>query len=242
MSDLGRALPAQSIAAMFGPPEPPSGVAYFDKARTLLGKNEGLDRGVIQEYLRNGGVNLDPATTAWCAAFINASLQQEGYEGTGSNMARSFATYGEAVDKPQRGDLAVFSREGQPNSPLGHVGFFDGYDENGKIRVLGGNQSDSVRLSSYAPDRLLAFRRPIKGGGPSMNAKNPSGPTPAGTPLPSAPAPSSLASTPPLSVPEGTSLASFFTATPAQQPRVDTQARAKADRLRREALYADPFA
>lgn len=127
-------------------------------ASTLIGKGEVPDRDTIKEYLANGGVNLDPATTAWCAAFVNATLGQTGGKGTGSNLARSFLNWGEAVDKPQKGDVAVFSR-GNPNGPYGHVGFFEGYNPDGSIKVLGGNQGNAVSIASYAPNRLLGFRR-----------------------------------------------------------------------------------
>jgi len=39
------------------------------------------------------------------------------------------------------------------------VGFFQGYDDDGNIKVLGGNQSDSVSVQSYPSSRLLGFRR-----------------------------------------------------------------------------------
>lgn len=132
-------------------------------AGTMLGKREVPDRAALQDYLTTGGANLDPATTAWCAAFVNATLKQSGMTGTGSNLARSFLNYGEGVDTPTKGDIAVFSR-GDPNGPYGHVGFFEGYGPDGKIRVLGGNQGDSVSVAEYGPERLLGFRRPSAGG------------------------------------------------------------------------------
>ncbi|MGL4309161.1 MAG: TIGR02594 family protein [Paracoccaceae bacterium] len=132
----------------------------FQLAGKQIGLTERDQRAAIQDYLTTGGANLDPATTAWCAAFVNATLEQTGVKGTGSNMARSFLDWGQEVSDPQRGDLAVFSR-GDPNGPYGHVGFFDGYNPDGTIRVLGGNQGaeGSVSLSNYSPDRLLGFRR-----------------------------------------------------------------------------------
>lgn len=137
-------------------------------AAKQLGMSETTQRQALQEYMSNGGVNLDPAVTAWCAAYVNATLQQAGYEGTGSNMARSFLEWGEAVEQPQRGDLAVFSR-GDPSGPYGHVGFFDGYNPDGSLRILGGNQGDAVSVSTYGADRLLGFRRP-EGGWNGQNA------------------------------------------------------------------------
>ncbi len=130
----------------------------FQLAASQLGLNENDQRAAIQDYLTTGGVNLDPATTAWCAAFVGATLKQSGMEGTGSNMARSYLNWGQEVKDPQRGDVAVFSR-GDPNGPYGHVGFFDGYNEDGTIRVLGGNQGDSVSYANYGADSLLGFRR-----------------------------------------------------------------------------------
>ena len=130
----------------------------LDIAAAQIGLNETTKAAALTDYLHNGGVNLDPATTAWCAAFVNATLAQSGQKGTGSNMARSFLDWGQAVDQPQPGDIAVFSR-GDPNGPYGHVGFFQGYNPDGTIRVLGGNQGDAVGVSSYSPNALLGFRR-----------------------------------------------------------------------------------
>lgn len=127
-------------------------------ASSTLGMNENEQNAALQEYLKNGGANLDPATTAWCAAFVNATLGKAGMKGTGSNMARSFLDWGQEVSDPRRGDLAIFTR-GDPNGPFGHVGFFDGYNEDGTIRVLGGNQGDAVSIANYSPETLLGFRR-----------------------------------------------------------------------------------
>jgi len=112
---------------------------------------------LIRKYLKDGGVGLNPAEKAWCAAAVNSSLAQSGYKGTGSDMARSFLNWGEATDAPKVGDLAVFSR-GDPKGPYGHVGYFQGYDEKGNIKVLGGNQGGGVNVSSFPKDRLLGFR------------------------------------------------------------------------------------
>jgi len=135
----------------------------FSLAGQQIGLSEREQNAALQEYMQNGGVNLDPATTAWCAAFVNATLGQAGMQGTGSNMARSFLDWGMETQQPQRGDLAIFTR-GDPNGPYGHVGFFDGYNEDGTIRVLGGNQGDSVSLANYSPDSLLGFRTAGEGG------------------------------------------------------------------------------
>jgi len=130
----------------------------FDIAAAQIGLNEGNKKAALTDYLQTGGQNLDPATTAWCAAFVDATLQQSGGKGTGALNARSYMDWGQEVSEPQRGDVAVFSR-GDPNGWQGHVGFFDSYNPDGSINVLGGNQGDSVSVSSYGSDRLLGFRR-----------------------------------------------------------------------------------
>jgi uncharacterized protein (TIGR02594 family) len=129
----------------------------YQIATSMLGSHEHVNHSALTTYLKNGGVNLDPEKQAWCAAFVNASLQQAGVQGSGSNMARSLLNVGTATDKPNVGDIAVFSRGGA-NSGLGHVGFFQGYTPDGKIRVLAGNQGDSVSEGAVSPDRLLGFR------------------------------------------------------------------------------------
>jgi uncharacterized protein (TIGR02594 family) len=129
-------------------------------AASMLGKSEGPDHAALTEYLKNGGANLDPATTAWCAAFVNSTLGQAGLKGTGSNLAKSFLNYGQATDKPQKGDIAVFSR-GDPNGPYGHVGFFDSVNPDGTIRVLAGNQGNAVSYGNQPAANLLGYRHPI---------------------------------------------------------------------------------
>lgn len=130
----------------------------FQLAAQQIGLNEGDQKAALSDYLNTGGQNLDPATTAWCAAFVNATLNQSGAQGTNKLNARSYLDWGTPVDEPQRGDVAVFSR-GDPNGWQGHVGFFDGYNDDGTIRVLGGNQKDAVSIASYDANSLLGFRR-----------------------------------------------------------------------------------
>ena len=131
-------------------------IAAYESLASQMGLDENAQHAALSDYLTTGGVNLDPAVAAWCAGAVNAALEHSGGKGTGSNMARSFMNWGQPVDQPQKGDIAVFSRG---TGPQGHVGFFDGYNPDGSIRVLGGNQGNKVQVSSFSPDRLLGFRR-----------------------------------------------------------------------------------
>lgn len=128
-------------------------------AQSMLGRGEISHRDALKDYLTTGGENLDPATTAWCAAFVNASLGQGGIKGTGSNLARSFLEWGQAVDTPAEGDVVVLSRGADPT--YGHVGFYAGLNPDGTVRVLGGNQGRQgvVSYANFPTRRVLGYRR-----------------------------------------------------------------------------------
>lgn len=140
---------------MVAAPNSPLGLAA-----SQIGLNERDQNVALQEYLANGGVNLDPAVTAWCAAFVNATLAQSGQQGTGSNMARSFLEWGQAVDPGQvaPGDVMVLPR-GDPNGPYGHVGIVEVVNPDGTVTLIGGNQGDAVSRQSYSIADALGFRR-----------------------------------------------------------------------------------
>lgn len=95
--------------------------------------------------------------TAWCSAFVNWCVEQAGVEGTNSAWARSWndVPWGEEEDRaaPRVGSIVVFRRFNS-NTDGGHVGFFVA-DKGSKVRVLGGNQSNSVREQDYPKDGFM---------------------------------------------------------------------------------------
>ena len=95
---------------------------------------------------------------SWCSSFVNWSLAQVGIPGTGSALARSWLEWGEPLEKPVPGCIAVLSRE-DPTGWKGHVGFYLRH-EAGQIVLLGGNQLDCVCENSYPADTLLGYRWP----------------------------------------------------------------------------------
>lgn len=145
--------------------------AWLQIARREVGQTEkepGNNQRIL-EYLAT--TTLDPASkatdaTPWCAAFVNWCLTMGGKTGNGSAWALSWATYGQAVTTPAVGDLVVFSRKAGGTTG-GHVGFFLA-DEGTRVRVLGGNQSNSVSEASYPKNgklgsmtySVVAYRRP----------------------------------------------------------------------------------
>ena len=139
-----------------------AGTRALEIARSVIGQAEGKDRAALTDYLKTGGANLDPATTAWCAAFVNATLAKAGMRGTGSNMARSFLDYGSPVETPAAGDIAVY-RRGDPKGPYGHVGFVESVDpRTGTVNLLAGNQGNAVTVRQMALEDALGYRRPVE--------------------------------------------------------------------------------
>ncbi|MGZ8286880.1 MAG: TIGR02594 family protein [Allosphingosinicella sp.] len=90
-------------------------------------------------------------STPWCSAFVNWCLARAGIAGTDSGWARSWAQWGEPIDPPRLGAVAVWAR-GRPSADgrvvTGHVAFFV-EDRGDSLLVLGGNQSDRVCLKAY---------------------------------------------------------------------------------------------
>lgn len=121
-------------------------------------ENNAGQRGDLMSFFRQNGINVDPQMTAWCAAFVNAVLATNGIKGTGSLAARSFLNFGQdAGSNPQNGDIVVLKRGN--NDAQGHVGFFQGFDQRGNVKVLGGNQGDKVSTQTFNRDDVLGFRR-----------------------------------------------------------------------------------
>lgn len=84
--------------------------------------------------------------TPWCAAFANWCLERAGKKGSRSAGSQSFLDqkYFKQTSEPKTGDLAIFTcydLVSKKSLGLGHVGFFKEKLADGRIGVLGGNQS-----------------------------------------------------------------------------------------------------
>ncbi|WP_019617196.1 SH3 domain-containing C40 family peptidase [Psychromonas ossibalaenae] len=115
------------------------------------------DNSRIVEYLKSTSLGTpynENDETAWCSAFVNWCVESSGYEGTDSAWARDWLNWGERTNNPEKGDIVVFSR-----GDGGHVGFYI-EENNNEIIVLGGNQSNAVKISPYPRSRVLGYRKP----------------------------------------------------------------------------------
>jgi uncharacterized protein (TIGR02594 family) len=111
---------------------------------------------LVAEARRYIGGNPTGRSRLWCARFMNMVLQRSGHRGSGSDMARSFASYGQRISGPQVGAIAVMSR----GKRGGHVGVVSGIDPNGNPIVVSGNHNRRVAESVYPRGRVYAYVLP----------------------------------------------------------------------------------
>jgi uncharacterized protein (TIGR02594 family) len=111
--------------------------------------------GLVSEARRYVGGNPTGRGSLWCARFMNMVLQHTGHQGTGSDMANSFAHYGTRVSGPQVGAIAVMGRRGG-----GHVGIITGIDAQGNPIMISGNNGNRVREAPISRGRIYAYVMP----------------------------------------------------------------------------------
>jgi uncharacterized protein (TIGR02594 family) len=98
----------------------------------------------------------DMVDQAWTllGMFIACVVQRAGKNIVQNPLyALNWAKWGNEVDVPKLGDILTFKRTGG-----GHVGIYVGEDAE-CYHVLGGNQSDMVKVSRIAKSRLFKARR-----------------------------------------------------------------------------------
>lgn len=88
--------------------------------------------------------------TLWCAAWLNKVLGG----GTGSDLARSYITYGRPAAPGCVGCIAVLMR----GKRGGHVGIVTGYDTHSNPILISGNHNRRVGAGAYPRARVIAWR------------------------------------------------------------------------------------
>ena len=122
--------------------------------KEIIGKQNNQ---TIVDYAGEAGFHwINDDETPWCSIFMNLIVQRRGWIPTNKANARSWLHWRHPIMSPELGDIAVFKRG---NSDWqGHVALFIRAD-NELIYVLGGNQSNQVKISAYKKSDLLGFRR-----------------------------------------------------------------------------------
>jgi uncharacterized protein (TIGR02594 family) len=141
----------------------------FDLAQRYVGIQEvggQLDNPAIMAMLTLDAKWPTGDEVPWCSAFANYICWLCRMPRSKDLRARSWLRVGRGIElqDAEPGDIIVIKRgTGEQPGPdvydaPGHVGFYAGMFH-GFIEILGGNQSDTVKISRYPVDRLLGVRR-----------------------------------------------------------------------------------
>jgi uncharacterized protein (TIGR02594 family) len=113
----------------------------------------------IIEYHKATTLKASEDEVAWCSSFMNWLMMKCGYERTHSAAARSWLSVGQKLKGFEKYSIVVFKRGN--SSWQGHVAIAIEETAAG-IRVLGGNQSNSVSYATYKKADVLGYFRPKK--------------------------------------------------------------------------------
>lgn len=120
-------------------------------AKRYVGLHERKHTGKLKKYI---GVN--PRRTPWCGAFVATVSKRAGKKvPSGHLKAANWKRVGKGVSlkNARKGDIVVIrTKRGY------HVGFYVGR-KNGRVQVLGGNQSNMVKVSNYRVGSVKTVRR-----------------------------------------------------------------------------------
>jgi uncharacterized protein (TIGR02594 family) len=143
----------------------PSGpTPWLTKAKGEVGVKE-TDTAKIKSYFASIGMDAD-GSTPWCGAFVAWCLLQS-QSATAKDLpkgparAANWVNFGRPVSLPLDpadnsaiGAIVVLSPQAEGSS--GHVGILTGFNGTSRVDLLGGNEHDEVRVSSYATDDIRA--------------------------------------------------------------------------------------
>jgi len=145
-------------------------VTAYDLAARFTGIKEmqgTVDNPMIMSFLKLDMDWPENDEVPWCSAFVNYVCWLLRLPRSKSLRARSWLQVGVPVgpDDARIGfDVVVLKRgpDPQPGPDVieapGHVGFYVGHGAE-YVEVLGGNQSNTVKVSRYPLDNVLGVRR-----------------------------------------------------------------------------------
>lgn len=140
---------------------------YIVEAEALLGEKEiagRLTNPKIKELFADAGVpSVVSDEVPWCAAFVGATLARANQPNTGTLLARDYRSpefLAKCIDhgkKPVLYSIGVMRRG--DSGWEGHVGYVMDFDAK-TVTLLGGNQSDSVKLQTFPREKFIGFATP----------------------------------------------------------------------------------
>jgi len=147
-------------------------ISAFDIAQRFVGSEEvggSIDNPQIMAMLKLDNDWPENDEVPWCSAFTNYVCWLLRLPRSKNLRARSWLAIGRGIqlDDAIAGFDVVVLKRGKGSQPgpevleaPGHVGFYAGrFGE--YVEVLGGNQSDRVKISRYHAKRILGVRRLI---------------------------------------------------------------------------------
>jgi uncharacterized protein (TIGR02594 family) len=141
----------------------------FELAERYVGIEEvggTIDNPLIMSMLKLDNSWPENDEVPWCSAFVNWICWHARLPRSKDLRARSWLRLGKGMTlaEAKHGDIVIIKRgKGEQPGPEvydapGHVGFYAGIFGD-FIEILGGNQSDTVKISRYHKSRLLGVRR-----------------------------------------------------------------------------------
>lgn len=152
-------------------PAPAPSANWMDIAVAELGVHEdslpGQHNARIVEYHQTTTLKATDDETPWCSSFVNWVLRQSGRSGTNNAAAKSWLNWGIEATDPVPGAIVVIKKktpgftQATGSSSGFHVGFFVSATTT-HIRLLGGNQGNQVKYSSFplSAYEVKGYRKP----------------------------------------------------------------------------------
>jgi uncharacterized protein (TIGR02594 family) len=149
-----------------GAPEPsqaaPAPVETMPPWMAEMNRRSGLhevrDKRTLIDFLKVGRFLGDPGNLPWCGDAVESCIAKVlTTEPLPSNpfWAQAWASFGIDAGGPAVGSIGVI----RWNAKSGHVGIVAGVDGD-RVNLLGGNQSNSINIASFARSKFVAFRWP----------------------------------------------------------------------------------
>lgn len=121
----------------------------------------------ILEYHSTTSLRATTDEVPWCSSFVNWCLIKAGFKGTNSAAAKSWLKWGVSLATPTEGCICIIKKKvaGEDSSTGSSSGYHVGFwlDEDADIlTMLGGNQSDQVKVSRFkkASYNVLGYKVP----------------------------------------------------------------------------------
>lgn len=145
-------------------------ITAFDIAQRFVGIKEvggSVDNPQILAMLKLDGDWPEHDEVPWCSAFVNYVAWLLRLPRSKSLRARSWLQVGRGISLNEADaefDVVILKRgkDPQPGPEVtdapGHVGFYAGQFGH-YVEILGGNQSDTVKISLYLKKSVLGIRR-----------------------------------------------------------------------------------